>query len=111
MSASWPLKIGDTERELSRKFRKGGKALTHAEVTGAVLRVRTNVLLTFTMIADPDDGMSWYYRFSNAEVTSILSGAAEGEFDIDFELTFSSGRKATDPTVGDGYKLSVAATV
>jgi hypothetical protein len=111
MSATWPLKIGDTERELSRKFRKGGRVLTHSEVSSIVLRVRSNVLLTFNMIKDTTDGVSWYYRFSNAEIASILNGNPAGEYDIDFELTFVSGRKATDPTLGTGYKLAVAAVV
>lgn len=106
MSATFPLKIGDTQREMSRRFRIGGRLIPNAELTGVVARIKREgqAVLEKTMIRDTNDGLSWFYSFSDAEMIEI--GA--GEHKVDFRLLWPSGRRATDPTVGDGYPLIAA---
>lgn len=104
---SFPLKLGDTNREISRKFRRGGRLIPNSELLSVTARIKVGSapVITKAMVKDTADGLSWFYKFSVNEMNTIGSG----EHSIDFELTWLDGGKATDPSVGDSYTLSVKA--
>jgi hypothetical protein len=104
---SFPLKLGDTKREVSRKFRRGGRVIPNTELQGVTARIKVEnaALITKQMVRDTADGVSWFYRFTANELIAIGSG----EHLIDFDLEWPEGDKATDPSVGDGYTLIVKA--
>ena len=105
MSAPFPLKVGDTKREIARKFLQGGKVLANTDPSGVTMRIRAGETLVTRAMSRDANGVHWYYRFVDADFVAVPAG----EYDVDFELAWADG-KATDPSTGK-YRLVVEATV
>ena len=104
MSQPFPLKVGDTKREIARKFSMGGRLVPGADLQSVVMRIHVNgTTLERGMTRDGD---FWVYKFVGADFVAVPAG----EYDVDFRLTWTDGGDATDPSSGR-YKLVVESLV